>query len=61
MAGEGLLKIGRLVGHKNQANTNRYTHLDNTAAAETGAILQEFFFYIKVLSLTIQIRFSLFS
>ena len=45
MAGEGLLTIGRLVGHKNLASTNRYTHLDTTAAEETGAILQEFFLY----------------
>ncbi len=48
MVGEGLLKIGRHVGHKNQASTNRYTHLDTTAAEETGAILQEFFFYINL-------------
>ena len=41
MAGEGLLKIGRHVGHKNQASTNRYTHLDTTATEETGAILQD--------------------
>ena len=45
MTGEGLLKIGRHVGHKNQANTKMYTHLDTTAAEETGAILHEFFIY----------------
>ncbi|MFL2739631.1 MAG: tyrosine-type recombinase/integrase [bacterium] len=39
MAGEGLLKIGRQVGHKNPASTKRYTHLDTTATEETGAIL----------------------
>ena len=39
MAGEELLKIGRLVGHKNPASTKRYTHLDTTATEETGAIL----------------------
>ena len=45
MAGEGLLKIGRHVGQKNQASTKRHTHLDTTAAEETGAILQEFILY----------------
>ena len=39
MAGEGLLKIGRQVGHKNPASTKRYTHLDTTATEETGKIL----------------------
>ena len=39
MAIEGLLKIGRQVGHKNSASTKRYTHLDTTATEETGAIL----------------------
>ena len=39
VAGEGLLKIGRLVGHKNPVSTKRYTHLDTTATEETGAIL----------------------
>ena len=39
MAGEGLLKIGRQVGHKTPANTKRYTHLDTTATEETGKIL----------------------
>jgi len=36
---EGLLKIGRHVGHNNPASTKRYTHLDTTATEETGAIL----------------------
>ena len=39
MAGEGLLKIGKQVGHKNPASTKRYTHLDTTATEETGKIL----------------------
>ncbi len=41
MAGEGLLKIGRHVGHKNPASTQRYTHLNTQATEETGAILQK--------------------
>ena len=40
MAGEGLLTIGRLVGHKNPASTKRYTHFNTQATEETGAILQ---------------------
>ena len=40
MAGEGLLKIGRQVVHKNPASTKKYTHLDTIATEETGAILQ---------------------
>ena len=40
MAGEGFLKIGRHVGHKNPASTQRYTHLNTQATEETGAILQ---------------------
>ena len=40
MAGEGLLTIGRLVGHKNPASTKRYTHLDTSATEVTGAILK---------------------
>jgi integrase len=39
MAGEGLLTIGRLVGHKNPASTKRYTHLDTSATEVTGTIL----------------------
>ena len=39
MAGEGLLTIGRLVGHKNPASAKRYTHLDTSATEVTGAIL----------------------
>jgi integrase len=39
MAGEGLLKIGRQVGHKSPVSTKRYTHLDTSATEETGAIL----------------------
>ena len=39
MAGEGLLTIGRLVGHKNPASTKRYTHLDESATEVTGTIL----------------------
>ena len=39
MSGEGLLKIGRHVGHKNPASTKRYTHLNTQATEETGAIL----------------------
>ena len=39
MAGEGLLKIGRQVGHKSPAITKRYIHLDSSATEETGAIL----------------------
>ena len=40
MAGEGLLTIGRLVGHKNPASTKRHTHFNTQATEETGAILQ---------------------
>jgi len=40
MAGEGPLKIGRHVGHKNPASTKRYTHFNTQATEETGAILQ---------------------
>ena len=39
MAGEGLLTIGRLVGHKNPASTKRHTHLDTSATEITGNIL----------------------
>ena len=39
MAGEVLLKIGRLVGHKNPVSTERYTHLDESATEVTGTIL----------------------
>ena len=37
IAGEGLLTISRLVGHKNPASTK--THLDTSATEVTGAIL----------------------
>ena len=39
MAGESLLTIGLLVGHKNPASTKRYTHLDTSATEVTGNIL----------------------
>ena len=39
MAGEGLLTIGRLVGHKNPASIKRYTHLSESATEVTGTIL----------------------
>jgi integrase len=39
MVGEVLLTIGRLVGHKNQASTKRYIHLDMSACDVTGTIL----------------------
>ena len=39
MAGEGLLTIGRLVGHKNPASIKSYTHLDTSAKKVTGNIL----------------------
>ena len=37
MAGDGLLKIDRQLGHKKPASTNRLTYLNTQA---TGAILQ---------------------
>ncbi|MDC0078179.1 tyrosine-type recombinase/integrase [Deltaproteobacteria bacterium] len=37
-AGEWLVTIGRLVGHKNPASTKRYTHIDTSATEVTGTI-----------------------
>ena len=40
MAKESLLRIGRLVGHKNPVSTKRYAHQDTSATEEMGATLK---------------------